>query len=108
MGSLRATTLPSLVPRRCPSASWSRLICTGYPRFQITAPLLLREVSWQPASHNPPQCSCGHRILQGAKPSDLPVEHRTEFRLIVNLKTARSLGIELPLILIAGADEVME
>jgi putative ABC transport system substrate-binding protein len=49
-----------------------------------------------------------HRILQGAKPGDLPVEHPTEFRLIVNLKTARSLGIELPLALTAGAEEMIE
>jgi putative ABC transport system substrate-binding protein len=95
-----ATTIAKLaIAHRLPTCGWARQVLEAGTLLSYGAdfPAVVR--------HTPVYVD---KILKGAKPGELPVEQPTKFEFSINLKTAKTLGVDVPPLLLARADEVIE
>ena len=92
-------------------------IITCAARYKLPAVYFVRGfvvggglIAYGPNQIDPCRRAAGYvdRILRGEKPGDLPVQAPTKYELVINLKTARAIGIEFPPTVLARADEVIE
>ena len=109
-GGLIVTAEPSALVHRdliITLAARHRLPAVYSYRFFVAAGGL---ISYGPDLVDPYRRAAGYvdRILKGEKPADLPVQAPTKYELVINLKTAKALGLDVPPTLLARADEVIE
>jgi putative ABC transport system substrate-binding protein len=100
------TTLIASAPAVANLSLRQRLPSIAFPDFAVAGGLMGYGVNYVDMFRR--AATFVDKILKGAKPADLPVERATKFETIVNLKTAKALGVDVPTSLLLRADQVIE